>query len=360
MGSFKEYYEDVKNYQNNLTKKEESDIIKALSDTRFSLKDAIFSIPEVPDKIIENLKKITSVASVAESFNSNKKGNNTLVKTKIENILSKKVTIKDLHDCNFRIDWLITTILPTVSVPAGNLNWITITKEKLLELENRLVGSCLKMAVKLALNNRGKHSHEDAIQIANLALVEAAKKFDPSIKVKFNTYAYYKIVFKMKQSQMENPFGIVHIPKSAEVEEGAGSWLSLEEDVDVGRNRPLSEILPNEESDIEDIVNLNLVRNNLKESLGRYLSEQEADIIYFRYLFAGKILTYQEIGTYLPKSLTRERIRQIEVKALRKLKDQPELRDLLKHYEGVNFWQKDNDSARGLRNGLWKANNKKF
>jgi RNA polymerase sigma factor (sigma-70 family) len=331
MGSFKEYYEDVGNYQESLDREDERALVNSLSNIRFSLREEIFSIDGMPGLIVNEVKRLTSVASVTNDFNSNKQGNNSGVEQRVTEILVDP-TKANLHLCNFRMEWLFK-LLNRLRVDTHSAFAIEIFKAQADKIEQRLVISCLKMAVRLAMEYRGKMAHEDAVQVANLALVEAAKKFDPVMGVRFCTYAHHKIHFRMKQKLMEDPFGIVHIPHSAEVEEGTGSWFSLEENVDVGRQRSLADMLPEEGPTLEDKVDQRLIRESLKEALGRYLTEQEAEVIFIRYLSFGKILTYQEVSEHLGFTLTRERLRQIEDVALKKLSERFELKELLTFFE---------------------------
>jgi RNA polymerase sigma factor (sigma-70 family) len=336
VGSFKEYYEDVGNFQDNLEREDERELVNRLANVRFDLREALFAVEGMPELIVKTVKSLTSVASVTDDFNSNKQGNNSIVEKRVKDLLAEPETksVGDLHLCNFRMEWLFS-LLEQLEVDSISKAHIEYFKHAMEEMEKRLVSSCLKMAVRLAMENRGRMHHEDAVQCANLALVEASKKFDPKAGVRFNTYAHHKVLFRMKQKLMEDPFGIVHVPRSAEVEEGTGSWFSLEEDVDVGRQRSLADMLPDEGPSLDEDVDRNLIRDSLKQSLGRFLTEQEAEIIFIRYLSSGKMLTYQEVSDTMKNSLTRERIRQIEDRALKKLSERVELKELLAFYEGV-------------------------
>lgn len=331
MGSFKEYYEDVGNYQQNLNREDERELVNTLAHIRFSLREELFSVDGMPELIVEKVKKLTSVASVTNDFNSNKQGNNFGVEQRVTKILLDP-TKANLHLCNFRMEWLLK-LLNRLRVEEPSNVAIKYFKSQTDDIEKRLITSCLKMAVRLAMTYRGKLAHEDAVQVANLALVEAAKKFDPVVGVRFCTYAHHKIHFRMKQKLMEDPFGMVHVPHSAEVEEGTGSWFSLEETIDVGRQRSLADILPDNGPTLDDTVDKQLIRESLKNVIGRYLTEQEAEVIFVRYLSSGKIITYQEVSAYLGFSLTRERLRQIEDVALKKLSERSELKELLSFFE---------------------------
>lgn len=70
---------------------------------------------------------------------------------------------------------------------------------------------------------------------------------------------------------------------------------------------------------INDYLNNKDVKNGVNEMLERYLAKKEINIIKARFgLDDGKIKTLEELSAITGK--TREMIRQIEVKALRKLR----------------------------------------
>lgn len=328
MGSFKEYYNDVRKFQTKLSKDEEKIQLIALTNARLQLKDEIFSIGGMISIIIKEVSKLTSIASVTEDFNSNKTGNNKKIENQIISLLSNP-TKGNLHLCNFKIEWLIKL------TQKHNITTDAIGKylKDIEKIEHVLVNSCLKTAVQLALTYRGKMHHEDAVQIANLALLESVKKFNPKMGVRFNTYAHHKILFRMKQALMEDPFGIVHIPRSASVEDGTGSWLSLDDTNDSGRQRPLSDIIP-DELNLENETDKALIKDRIKTILKAHLTSQEQDILNERYLDHKSVLTYQDVSDHLKISLTKERIRQIEEKAINKLKTKPGLKILLESYLG--------------------------
>lgn len=66
-------------------------------------------------------------------------------------------------------------------------------------------------------------------------------------------------------------------------------------------------------------------RAERSEMLGKILNAREKEVISLRFGFAtGNALTLQEVGDLM--GVTRERIRQIEVKALKKLRHHPRLK----------------------------------
>jgi RNA polymerase primary sigma factor len=84
----------------------------------------------------------------------------------------------------------------------------------------------------------------------------------------------------------------------------------------------------------QDRTTYNLLKSILEENLDK-LQEREAKVVRLRFgLEDGYQLTLEEVG--LKFHVTRERIRQIEAKALSKLKDLPEIRMLYKNQDDLN------------------------
>ncbi len=87
-----------------------------------------------------------------------------------------------------------------------------------------------------------------------------------------------------------------------------------------------------EESQIDCIIESRLLTESIKQSL-MTLTEKERRIIILRYgLFGNRVMTLEEIGE--EASVTRERIRQIEAKVLRKLRNPEKYHELHDYYEG--------------------------
>jgi RNA polymerase sigma factor (sigma-70 family) len=222
--------------------------------------------------------------------------------------------------------------------------------------KDRLVTSNLRLVVSIAK----KYIHIgipvlDLIQEGNIGLIKAVYKFDTSMGKRFSTYA----TFWIKQSilrYISSNKGVIRYPtyiydniskinkfireyKSANnsipsreiiaknlefKEKDVEKYLhifelslnSLEESY--GENGDLHSIIPSddvfEEKIITESVNEELI-DNLK-----ILSSKERDVIINRFgLFNKNTLTLEEIGNNL--NLTRERIRQIQMKAIDKLRD---------------------------------------
>jgi RNA polymerase primary sigma factor len=95
--------------------------------------------------------------------------------------------------------------------------------------------------------------------------------------------------------------------------------MSLELPVGPGQSTNLADFIPDEGVDVPDeAASKQLLREHVRNVLG-FLSERERKVLEMRYgLLDGKDHTLEEVGREF--GVTRERIRQIEAKALRKLR----------------------------------------
>ena len=230
--------------------------------------------------------------------------------------------------------------------------------EKLIQANLRFVVSYVKKYQGMGL------SLLDLINEGNLGLIEAAKRFDPHRNVKFISYAVWwirqAIIHALTQSSR-----IYHIPqklsdqilqkkrKTAQLKAELGKdptreeiaksmGISVEdvEDLEMLEEREVSLSDRFNEDDMEmeekisDEINpsveyqiiKNSIEHELREMLGE-LDEKEALVLKLRFgLDDDQPQTLQEIGDRL--HLTRERIRQIEQKAMRKLSRSHKLQQL--------------------------------
>jgi RNA polymerase primary sigma factor len=195
----------------------------------------------------------------------------------------------------------------------------------------------------------------DLINEGNLGLIEAAKRFDPSRNVKFISYAVwwirqaiihaltrYSRAYHLPQklsdriSDMKKKAAVLktelgreptreEISKRMDIAEDEVEDLEILDEKNVSLSDKYFEEGVEMEDRIEDSLTPSVEYQIIKSSIQRQiremlegLDEKEANVIKLRFgLDDDKARTLQEIGDML--KLSRERIRQIEQKAMRKL-----------------------------------------
>jgi len=115
--------------------------------------------------------------------------------------------------------------------------------------------------------------------------------------------------------------------KVAEILKTAEEPVSLERPIGDEDNSTLADFIEDQEAAAPlDVATREILREQVKRSLSA-LSEREREVIELRFgLFDGKDHTLEEVSQYF--DVTRERIRQIEAKALRKLRHPSHSSDL--------------------------------
>ncbi len=221
-----------------------------------------------------------------------------------------------------------------------------------------LVRCNLRLVVSIARQYSGRGlEFADLIQEGNLGLMRAARSFDAAFGTKFSTYATWWIKQSISRA-ISNKASTIRIPIHAADEEravnGARSYLqtttgrepSVEElsefvgkspeevmvvlatrktvvsyDVPVGsgEDNPLSDLLADEtEADTEDLFMEDALKDSVRNLL-EALPERERYVVERRYgLDGGGCATLSEIGAGI--GITRERVRQIQSSALRRLR----------------------------------------
>ena len=231
------------------------------------------------------------------------------------------------------------------------------TPEESLEAKKKLVQANLRLVVKITheFMDRGLSKH-DLISEGNIGLMTAAEKFDPSFGVKFSTYSIWWIkqsmrraiadqsrtiripiqsldkINRIQKAERELIQKLGRIPTNREISEL--SEIS-ERTIKMLRNASVSTSSLNAQASdemnlkVQDMINYSecdspeeqLQESEQLEQLRLIIDElddQEQQVIRMRYgIGIERPMTLEEVGDHL--GCTRERVRQIQSKALAKL-----------------------------------------
>jgi RNA polymerase sigma-32 factor len=233
-----------------------------------------------------------------------------------------------------------------------------------LEAARKLISSNLRFVIKIANEYRGYGLNPmDLIQEGNVGLMHAVKRFDPTRGYRLISYAVWwirayihnyiiknwslvklgttqsqrKLFYKLRSAKhrmdiedenlspedyktLAEEFGVSDEAVIEMEQRMGGKDLSLDAQVKEGSETTHADLLESEESNQEEVITKAEEEEEIKRGLEialRSLKERERFVLENRIL-TDKPLTLEELGTKL--NLSRERIRQIENAALKKMK----------------------------------------
>ena len=292
--------------------------------------------------------------------------------------IEKDMLFQDMKDMSFVENLNVDDPVKMFLKEIGKIRLLTYEEENILaermlkgdkEAKKQLIESNLRLVVSIAKKYIGRGMHFlDLIQEGNLGLIKAVDKFDQSKGYKFSTYATWWIRQAITRAIADQARTIripVHmvetinklirtsrhllqtlgreptpeeiaaelempVERVREVLKVAQDPISLETPVGEEDESNLGNFIPDEDapSPSEQAADV-LLREHIEEVM-QTLTPREAKVLKLRFgLQDGRMRTLEEVGKEF--DVTRERIRQIEAKALRKLRH-PSRSKKLKEY----------------------------
>ena len=330
-----------------------SDIIKALEDIDYDISQVDIDAEAPEDVDSERLKQLENDVEIYDT------------PEKMEKLISME---------GFNIDDPVRIYLKDI----GKIPLLSPEREMYLAeqislgdeaAKNELIEANLRLVVSIAKRHVGKGMYFlDLIQEGNRGLIKAVEKFDYSKGYKFSTYAtwwirqsitraiadqartiripvhMYETIHKVSRTARQLLQELGRDPTTDEIAESLGMTadkvreimkiaqdpVSLETPIGEEEDSHLGDFVEDNDSPApSDSASYSLLREQVRNIL-HTLTPREEQVIKLRFgLEDGRQRTLEEVGKLF--KITRERIRQIEAKALRKLRH-PSRSKTLKDY----------------------------